>query len=107
MAMGTRLDSKVCVITGAGSGIGKATARLFASEGATVIVADIDLDAARTTAGEIDLAGGQAVAEQVDVTDVAQTVDVAERVVGSLGRIDVLFNNAGIAGVGDVLESTP
>ena len=107
MAMGTRLDSKVCVITGAGSGIGKATARLFASEGATVIAADIDLDAARTTAGEIDSAGGKAVAEQVDVTDVAQTVDVAERVIGRLGRIDVLFNNAGIAGVGDVLETTP
>jgi NAD(P)-dependent dehydrogenase (short-subunit alcohol dehydrogenase family) len=107
MAMGTRLDSKVCLITGAASGIGQATARLFASEGATVIVADIDLDAARMTAGEIDLAGGKAVAEQVDVTDVVQTVDVTQRVIGSLGRIDVLFNNAGIAGVGDVLETTP
>jgi NAD(P)-dependent dehydrogenase (short-subunit alcohol dehydrogenase family) len=107
MAMSTRLTSKVCLITGAGSGIGQATARLFAAEGATVIVADIDLGAARVTAGEIEQAGGEAVAEQVDVTDEAQTVEVAQRVVERFDRIDVLFNNAGISGVGDVVETTP
>src|SRR5438094_578654 len=62
-----RLDGKVCVITGAGSGIGQASARLFAREGARVVVSDIDLDAARDTAQEITKAGGQAVAEQVDL----------------------------------------
>src|SRR6059058_1597335 len=102
-----RLDGKVCVITGAGSGIGQASARLFAREGARVVVSDIDLDAARDTAQEITRAGGQAVAEQVDVTDEAQTADLAERVVRRFERVDVLFNNAGIGGVGDVLETEP
>ena len=102
-----RLDGKVCVITGAGSGIGQASALLFAREGARVVVSDIDLDAARDTAQEITKAGGQAVAEQVDVTDEAQTADLAERVVRRFERVDVLFNNAGIGGVGDVLETEP
>src|SRR5438093_1930359 len=105
--MGTRLSGKVCLITGAGSGIGQASARLFASEGGRVVVADLDPGAARATADEIVQASGQAVAEQVDVTDEAQTVDLAARVVDRWGRIDVLFNNAGIAGVGDVLETEP
>src|SRR3989442_11891127 len=95
-----RLDGKVCVITGAGSGIGQASALLFAREGARVVVSDIDLDAARDTAQEITKAGGQAVAEQVDVTDEAQTADLAERVVRRFERVDVLFNNAGIGGGG-------
>jgi NAD(P)-dependent dehydrogenase (short-subunit alcohol dehydrogenase family) len=102
-----RLDGKVCLITGAGSGIGQASARLFAREGARVVVSDIDLDSARNTAQEITEAGGQAVAEQVDVTDQAQTADLAERVVRRLERVDVLFNNAGIGGVGDLLETEP
>src|SRR2546429_6604231 len=102
-----RLDGKVCVITGAGSGIGQASALLFAREGARVVVSDIDLDAARDTAQQITKAGGQAVAEQVDVTDEAQTVALAERVVRRFERIDVLFNNAGIGGVGDIVETEP
>ena len=102
-----RLDGKVSVITGAGSGIGQASARLFAREGARVVVSDIDLAAAQATVEEIKGVGGQAIAEQVDVTDPAQTVALAERVVQRFERIDVLFNNAGIAGVGDVLETEP
>jgi NAD(P)-dependent dehydrogenase (short-subunit alcohol dehydrogenase family) len=102
-----RLDGKVCVITGAGSGIGQASARLFAGEGARVVVADVDLQAAQATVEDIARAGGEAVAERVDVTDEAQTVALAGRVVKLYGRIDVLFNNAGIAGVGDVLEIEP
>ena len=105
--MGTRVAGKVCLITGAGSGIGQATARLFASEGARVVVADVDLNAARVTVAEIERAGGKGVAELVDVTDEVQTVALADRVVERFGRIDVLFNNAGIAGVGDVVETTP
>src|SRR6266581_3358749 len=102
--MGNRLDAKVCLITGAGSGIGQASARLFAQEGAQVVVADIDLEAAAKTVAEI---GDAAVAEHVDVTSPQDTVDLAGRVVEQFGRIDVLFNNAGIAGVGDVLETEP
>jgi len=105
-AMG-RLDGKVAVITGAGSGIGQASARLFAAEGARVVVADIDHQAAGVTVEGIAAAGGDAIAEQVDVTDVAGTVALADRVAQRFGRIDVLFNNAGIAGVGDVLETEP
>jgi NAD(P)-dependent dehydrogenase (short-subunit alcohol dehydrogenase family) len=102
-----RLDGKVCVITGAGSGIGQASARLFARESGRVVVSDIDLAAARSTVDELTKAGGEAVAEQVDVTDEAQTMALADRVVHRFERIDVLFNNAGIAGVGDVLETDP
>jgi NAD(P)-dependent dehydrogenase (short-subunit alcohol dehydrogenase family) len=105
--MGNRLAAKVCVITGAGSGIGQASARLFAREGARVVVADIDLEAAQATVEDIVRAGGESVAEQVDVTDEAQTVALASRVAQRFGRIDVLFNNAGIAGVGDLLETEP
>jgi len=102
-----RLDGKVCLITGAGSGIGRASAKLFAGEGAHVVVADIDFDAAHQTVAEIEAAGGRASAELVDVTDEGQTVKTADRVAAQLERIDVLFNNAGIAGVGDVTETTP
>jgi len=105
--MGTRLAAKVCVITGAASGIGQASARLFASEGALVVVADIDLQAAQRTVEDIASSGGNAIAEQVDVTDEANTGALSGRVVNRWGRIDVLFNNAGIAGVGDVLETAP
>jgi NAD(P)-dependent dehydrogenase (short-subunit alcohol dehydrogenase family) len=99
-----RLDGKVCVITGGGSGIGQATAKLFAREGARVVVADIDLAAAEKTVAGI---GPGATAEQVDVTDQAQTEAVARRVVDRHRRIDVLFNNAGIPGVGDIVETDP
>lgn len=105
--MGTRLAGKVCLITGAGSGIGQASARLFASEGARVVVADVDLDAAKKTVEQIERTGGEAVAERVDVTEERETFELADRVLARFGRIDVLFNNAGIAGVGDVVETTP
>jgi len=102
-----RLKGKVCLITGAGSGIGQASARLFAKEGALVVVADIDVRAAKATVAGIRKTRGEAAAEQVDVTDEAEAVALAQRVVKRFKRIDVLFNNAGISGVGDVLETTP
>jgi NAD(P)-dependent dehydrogenase (short-subunit alcohol dehydrogenase family) len=88
-----RLRDKVCIVTGAGSGIGLATARLFAEEGATVVAADIDPT-------------GEGVTHRVDVADEDETRSLAAAVVEEHGRIDVLFNNAGIAGVGDVEETT-
>jgi NAD(P)-dependent dehydrogenase (short-subunit alcohol dehydrogenase family) len=102
-----RLDGKVCIITGGGSGIGQASARLFAREGAQVVVADVDDRGAKATVTEIRKAGGQATPEHVDVTDQAETVALAGRVAKRFKRIDVLFNNAGISGVGDVLETEP
>ncbi|HEV3102918.1 MAG TPA: glucose 1-dehydrogenase [Candidatus Dormibacteraeota bacterium] len=102
-----RLQGKVCIITGAGSGIGRATARLFAKEGARVVVADVDDRGARSTVAAIKKAGGDAVAEHVDVTDEQETVALATRVFKRFKRIDVLFNNAGISGVGDVMETEP
>ena len=105
--MTRRLEGKVCLITGAGSGIGQASAKLFATEGAIVVVADIDDRAARSTVAAIRKAGGSASAEHVDVTDEAATVAVANRIAKRHKRIDVLFNNAGIAGVGDVVETDP
>ncbi len=104
---GPRLKGKVCLITGAGSGIGQATARLFAREGAQVVVADVDDRGARSTVAGIRKSGGQAVAEHADVTDEQDTIALAAKVAKRFKRIDVLFNNAGISGVGDVLETEP
>ncbi|OLC26809.1 MAG: short-chain dehydrogenase [Chloroflexi bacterium 13_1_40CM_65_17] len=102
-----RLQGKVCIITGAGSGIGQATASLFASEGARVVVADVDDRGARSTLAAIKKGGGEAVVEHVDVTNEQETVALANQVARRFKRIDVLFNNAGISGVGDVLETDP
>ena len=102
-----RLDGKVCVITGAGSGIGRASALLFASEGGRIVVGDIDMDAAEATTSAIKAGRGNALAWQVDVTDERSTRDFAAEVVRREGRVDVLFNNAGIPGVGDVVETDP
>ncbi|HEV2029599.1 MAG TPA: SDR family NAD(P)-dependent oxidoreductase, partial [Candidatus Dormibacteraeota bacterium] len=84
-----RLKGKVCIITGAGSGIGQASATLFAKEGASVVVADIDQRAARATVAAIRKRGGESVAEVVDVTDEASTVALVLRVVKRFKRIDV------------------
>lgn len=88
-----RLDRKVCIVTGAGSGIGRASALLFAEEGATVVRADIDGSA-------------EGVTHVVDVADEEQTEALASAVLDEHGRIDVLFNNAGIAGVGNLEETS-
>jgi NAD(P)-dependent dehydrogenase (short-subunit alcohol dehydrogenase family) len=102
-----RLDGKVCVITGAGSGIGRASALMFASEGGRIVVGDIEMDAAEATTSAIKAGRGHAWAWQVDVTDEPSTRDFAAEVVRREGRVDVLFNNAGIPGVGDIVETDP
>jgi NAD(P)-dependent dehydrogenase (short-subunit alcohol dehydrogenase family) len=101
-----RLQGKVCLITGAGSGIGRSSALLFAKEGARVAVADLDLRSAEATVAEIAAGGGAAAAFAVDVTRAADCEALAEAVAGRYERIDVLFNNAGIAGVGTVHETS-
>jgi len=84
-----RLDGKICIVTGAASGIGRASAELFAAEGAIVVAADLE-----------------GAPYRVDVGDEEETQALAASVVAEHGRIDVLFNNAGVAGVGDVGETT-
>ena len=88
----TRLSGKVAVVTGAGSGIGLATARRFAAEGAKVICADVDPAAGKAAADEV---GGDFV--QVDVTDEAQVKALFDGAVSAYGSLDIAFNNAGIS----------
>lgn len=88
-----RLQNKVAIITGAGRGIGQATAVLFAAEGASVVVADVELEIAQAAADEI---GEKAFAVQVNVTDRASVEAMVQAVVAKYGRIDILINNAGI-----------
>src|ERR671936_1406043 len=104
--MSGRLSRKVCVITGAGSGIGRASALLFAREGGCVVVADVDHAAAQSTADEIRASGGIASVCLGDVADPADAKRLADETIAKHGRIDVLFNNAGIRGVGTV-HATP
>src|SRR5437773_7923252 len=89
------LQDKVAIITGSGRGIGAATARLFASHGARVVVSDIDPDPARETADAIIRAGGTALAVPADVTDAAGIEELIGQTVNTYGGIDILVNNAG------------
>jgi len=91
------LDGKRAIISGAASGIGRATARLFAAEGAAVTLADIDEAGGQEVAREIEAAGGQAQFVACDVTRAEDCQRVVERAVERFGGLDVLFNNAGIA----------
>ncbi|WP_020065661.1 3-oxoacyl-ACP reductase FabG [Paraburkholderia caledonica] len=91
-----KLNGKVAIITGAGQGIGAATALKFASEGAVVIACDMNLDAVATVAHLCREAGGKADAFAVDVTNRTQVDEMVAKVRGTYGRIDVVVNNAGI-----------
>jgi NAD(P)-dependent dehydrogenase (short-subunit alcohol dehydrogenase family) len=101
-----RLDQKIAFVTGAGSGIGEQIARLFARQGARVVLADVRLDAAERVAGEIREAGGSARVQQLDVAEEAQVRAAIERVAVEEGRLDIMVNNAGISHVGNILETS-
>ena len=102
--MSGRLEGKVVVVTGAGSGIGAATAKVMAGEGARVACADVDLASAEATAKEL---GGDALAIHIDVTDKESNDAAAREIVERFGSLHAAHLNAGVATVGAVFDITP
>lgn len=101
-----RLKDKIVLITGSGSGIGKSSALLFAKEGAKLIVNDVNEDNGKTTVKEIQNNGGEAIYIKADVTSAEEVKQMVDKAIEHFGRIDVLFNNAGVSGVGAVHETS-
>jgi len=100
-----KFRGKVVIVTGAGSGIGRATAELFAAEGAKVVVADYKVETGKETADAILASGREAIFVKVDVSDSDQVNHMAKQALDAYGGIDVLFNNAGALLFGTVLET--
>lgn len=96
-----RLKDKVCIITGAGGGMGKTAAVMFAKEGARVAVFEKNKEAGEQTAQEITRQGGEASFYEVDISNEQQVSDAVARVVTDFGKIDVLYNNAGVMPAAD------
>ncbi len=94
--MSGRLDGKVCLITGAGSGMGRAASVKFAQEGAKIVACDLDLDAVRETVAMVEAAGGRALGARADVSKEADVKEVVKAGVKAYGKLNVLYNNAGI-----------
>ncbi|KRF06352.1 hypothetical protein ASH00_08920 [Arthrobacter sp. Soil782] len=104
--MGT-LENKIALITGAASGMGKAMALGYAKEGAHVVIADLNVDGAKTVVEEITAAGGSASAKALNVSNPDESKAVVEEVVKEYGTLDILVNNAGIGLIKSVEETTP
>jgi NAD(P)-dependent dehydrogenase (short-subunit alcohol dehydrogenase family) len=94
--MSLSFESKVALVTGAGSGMGLATAKAFAEAGAAVVLADISENSVRSVADELVSAGHKAIAVRCDVTDEDEVAAMIEQTVSTLGRLDAAFNNAGV-----------
>jgi len=95
----SKLNGKVAIITGAASGIGKASALLFAREGAKVVVADVTDELGKETVKMINESGGKAIFVHTDVSKVEDVKSVVKTTVDTYGKLDIIFNNAGIEGV--------
>jgi NAD(P)-dependent dehydrogenase (short-subunit alcohol dehydrogenase family) len=91
-----RLQDKVAIITGAGSGMGRVAAQLFAGEGAKVVVAEFGETAGRETVAQVEAGGGQASFVRTDVSDEASAKAMVDHALATYGRVDVLYNNAGV-----------
>src|ERR1700694_2945807 len=104
MQLSGKVAGKAALITGAASGIGRATALLFAREEAAIALADVNADAGQRVADEIAQAGGRAFFEPVDVTRAADCQRLGERAIREFGRIDILFNNRGIIRTATVVD---
>jgi len=91
-----RFAGRVAIVTGAGSGIGRAIAGAFAAEGAAVAIADINPEAGATAAAELVAAGARAISVPTDVADEAQVAHMVEATAAELGQVDILVNNAGV-----------
>lgn len=100
-----RLKNKVAIITGAGSGIGRASAVAFAREGARVVVADWGEKTGRETAELIKKQGGEAVFVKVDISSSLDAADMVKQCLAAYGQVDILFNNAGIVKMGALHET--
>ena len=102
-----QFQDKVAVITGAASGMGRAMALAFAAEGATVVVADLNLDGAHKVVSEIEEAGGSGLAAQLNVANPEESTALVADVVDRYGHLDILVNNAGIGLIKEVWDTTP
>lgn len=105
--MAGQLEGKVALITGAGSGFGRATSLVFSREGAKIVSADINLATAKETVRMVEDAGGEAIAIEVDVSKAADAEMAVSSTVEEYSHLDIAFNNAGIGGLGVTTDEYP
>jgi meso-butanediol dehydrogenase/(S,S)-butanediol dehydrogenase/diacetyl reductase len=100
-----RLEGRIAVVTGAASGIGEAAARLLAAEGATAVLVDVDARGLETCSEQVTARGGDSLVVRADVSNSTEVIELFAQVRERFGRVDILFNNAGIAVIGTVVTT--